>query len=277
MRPELFKLESAEALTAVIVQQGKLLDFIDGFTQREETPEEYVRQEIAKSLVREYRYPRSDVAIEFTLRVGSRRPRADLVIFAPGDKREQNRAFIVVECKNANVKADDRKEGVGQLQSYMAACPNVLYGLWTNGSERYCYKRIEKAGQVEFDEIADIPAFGASEEEVERPHFTQLKPASSDALLFAFRRCHNYIAGNQGLQKSEAFWELLKLIFCKIHDERQSQAVEFYATSAERSSLNGQLKVKIRLDGLFEAVKGDFPQIFKSSEDIDLTHPYSPT
>ena len=25
---------------------------------------------------------------------------------------------------------------------------------------------------------------------------------------------------NQGLQKPEAFWELLKLIFCKIEDER---------------------------------------------------------
>ena len=35
---------------AVIVQQGKVLDYIDGVTQRFETPEEYVRQEIAKSL-----------------------------------------------------------------------------------------------------------------------------------------------------------------------------------------------------------------------------------
>ncbi len=39
---------------AIIVQQGKVLDFIDGQTQREETPEEYVRQEIAKSLARLY-------------------------------------------------------------------------------------------------------------------------------------------------------------------------------------------------------------------------------
>lgn len=153
----------------------------------------------------------------------------------------------------------------------MSACPNVLYGMWTNGSERYCYKRVDREGSVEFEEIADVPAFGASEDEVERPNFTQLKPASSDALLFAFRRCHNYFAGNQGLQKSEAFWELLKLIFCKIHDERESQTVEFYATSAERSSLNGQLKVKARLDALFQSVKADFPQIFKAAEDIDLT------
>jgi len=40
---------------AIIIQQGKILDFIDGRTQRPDTPEEYVRQEIAKSLVREYR------------------------------------------------------------------------------------------------------------------------------------------------------------------------------------------------------------------------------
>ena len=39
---------------AVIVQQGKVLDYIDGVTQRNETPEEYIRQEIAKSLLAYY-------------------------------------------------------------------------------------------------------------------------------------------------------------------------------------------------------------------------------
>jgi type I restriction enzyme M protein len=40
--------ESDARPAAVIVQQGKLLGFIDGITQRSETPEEYVRQEISK-------------------------------------------------------------------------------------------------------------------------------------------------------------------------------------------------------------------------------------
>jgi type I restriction enzyme M protein len=83
----------------------------------------------------------------------------------------------------------------------MAACPNVEYGMWTNGVERFCYHRIVKAGKVIIDEVPDLPEFGRGEEEAERPRFDQLKPATSDALLFAFRRCHNYIAGNQGLQK----------------------------------------------------------------------------
>ena len=52
---------------AVIIQQGKILDFIDGITQRNETPEEYVRQEIAKSLVREYDYLKAEIAVELLI------------------------------------------------------------------------------------------------------------------------------------------------------------------------------------------------------------------
>lgn len=255
---------------AVIIQQGKLLDYIDGVTQRSETPEEYVRQEIAKSLVREYGYEKHEITVEFILRLGSRKPRADLVIFDEGDRHEQDRARVIIECKSQKIKSTDRKEGVGQLQSYMAACPNVAYGMWTNGLERFCYRRVDTDGRVAFEEIPDIPGKGRTEDEVERPRFDQLKAASSDALLFAFRRCHNYIAGNQGLQKPEAFWELLKLIFCKIHDERSSDEVEFYATSKERHGLNGRLKVKKRLDGLFDEVKAEYLTIFRENEAIEL-------
>lgn len=255
----------------ILIEQGKVLDFIDGTTQRQDTPEEYVRQEIAKSLVREYGYPRASIAIEMTLRVGSRKPRADVVIFPDNQPRAQENAYIIVECKAPSVKASDRKEGVGQLQSYLAVCPNAQYGMWTNGVERFCYRRmVNEAGTVTFEEIPDIPAHGQSEEEADRPQFDRLTPATSDALLFAFRRCHNYIAGNQGLQKPEAFWELLKLIFCKIHDERESNEVEFYAGAKERHGVNGPLKVKGRIEKLFREVKKDFPAIFPATEEIGL-------
>jgi type I restriction enzyme M protein len=258
------------AKLAIIVQQGKILDFIDGTTQRGDTPEEYVRQEIAKSLVREYRYEKTCIAVEFVLRLGTRKPRADLVIFPPDTSRTQENALMIVECKASTVKTADKKEGVGQLQSYMAACPNVTYGMWTNGVERFCYRRIVKDGKVNIEEVPDLPEFGKDEEEQDRPRFDQLKPATSDALLFAFRRCHNYIAGNQGLQKPQAFWELLKLIFCKIHDERHNDEVQFFAAGNERHGVNGPLKVQKRIEALFSQVKGDYPTIFKKSESIDL-------
>ncbi len=260
----------ADRPLAVIVQQGKVLDYVDGVTQRTETPEEYVRQEIAKSLVREYGYRKRDISVEFTLRLGTRRPRADLVIFDEDDAHEQDRARVIVECKSRKIKPASRKDGVGQLHSYMAACPNAAYGMWTNGVERFCYRRRDASGTVRFVEIPDIPSSGSSEDEAERPRFDQLKAASSDALLFAFRRCHNYIAGNQGLQKPEAFWELLKIIFCKIHDERSSDEIQFYATSKERDGLNGRLKAKKRLDHLFDQVKAEFYAIFRQNEAIEL-------
>src|ERR1700692_4273929 len=93
------------AAAAIIVAQGKLLDFIDLSTQREETPEEYVRQEIAKSIVLEYGYPKADVAIEFTLKTGSKKPRADIVIFNTGAEHLQSEAFIIVECKASTIKS----------------------------------------------------------------------------------------------------------------------------------------------------------------------------
>lgn len=262
---------SGSPVPVVMIEQGKVLDFIDGLTQRVETPEEYVRQEIAKSLVREYGYPKTDISVEFTLRVGTRKPRADLIIFSNGEKHLQESSYIIVECKAKTVKSGDRKEGVEQLKSYLAVCPNAKYGMWTNGLERYCYRRVEQDGKVAYEDIPDLPSYGQTEDENERPQFDQLKAASSDALLFAFRRCHNYIAGNQGLQKPEAFWELLKLIFCKIHDERESPEVQFYASSKERHGLNGNLKVKGRLDSLFAAVKKDYPAIFPANEVIGLT------
>lgn len=264
-------LEPAPA--AIIVQQGKVLDFIDGRTQREETPEEYVRQEIAKSLVREYGYPKRDIGVEFTLRNGSRRPRADLVIFADNEPHLQERVQIVIECKARTVKASDRKEGVGQLQSYLSICPNAVYGMWTNGLERYCCRKVVVNGLNGYEEIPDLPSYGQTADDAERPRFDQLKPASSDALLFAFRRCHNYIAGNQGLQKPQAFWELLKLIFCKIHDERDSAEVQFYAAANERNGINGPLKVKARIDKLFTVVKADYPTIFQRNDVIALNPP----
>ena len=257
-------------IAAIIVEQGKILDFIDGKTQRRETPEEYVRQEIAKSLVREYRYAKADIEVEFTVRVGTRKPRADLVIFPPQTAHEQEHARIIVECKAPTVKAADKKDGVGQLQSYMATCPNVEYGMWTNGLERFCYRRVVKGGKVAIEEVPDLPEFGRGEEEADRPRFDQLKPATSDSLLFAFRRCHNYIAGNQGLQKPQAFWELLRLIFCKIHDERHNDEVEFFTAANERHGVNGPLKVQKRLEALFAQVRNDYPTIFKKSESIEL-------
>lgn len=213
--------ETAYIAELTSLPEGKLVDFIDGKV-RSKSPEEYVRQNVARSLVQEYRFPRSDIAVEFSIRVGAAKKRVDLVVFAEGKPHTQENIILIAECKKEKVSSTDRSEGVGQLQSYLAACVNCRFGLWTNGSdERLAFRKDARAGRFSFTEIVDIPRKGDEDKDGEVPARVDLRPASGDNLLFAFKRCHNYIAGNQGLQKSEAFWELLKVIFCKIEDENQ--------------------------------------------------------
>ena len=50
------------------------------------------------------------------------------------------------------------------------------------------------------------------------------------------------------MQKQPAFFELLKVIFCKIHDERNvPNQLEFYATAKEKASSDGRLTVAKRI------------------------------
>ena len=260
-------------VAALIVPHGKIVDFIDS-AFRNETPEEYVRQEIEKSLVsaREYQYTRAEVAVEFGIKVGSSRKRVDLALFPEGVPHKQEHIWAIIECKAKDVPVNDRKEGVDQLKSYLAACVNAEFGMWTNGQggARVCLRKVRGEKKIDFVEIDDLPAKGKSIDDVERPTFASLRAATSDALLFAFQRCHNYIAGNQGLQKPDAFWELLKLIFCKIADERNDDGLSFYSTSGERQSINGQVKIKKRIDAIFATVRESYPSIFKPNEVIEL-------
>lgn len=260
--------ELPAAAAAMIVPQGKVLDFIDG-SIRNETPEEYVRQEIEKALVRDYQYPRDLMCVEYSIKLGSSRKRVDIAIFPPDLRQDQTTIWAICECKAATTPPNHRTEGIEQLWSYMSACPNVEFGMWTNGIERYCVRKVTEAGVVDRVEVVDLPGFGKDLDDVERPTIASLTAATSDSLLFAFRRSHNYIAGNQGLQKPEAFWELLKLIFCKIADERSGE-LRFYATSAERKNLNGQQRVKERIGRLFSQVVREYSSIFRENEVIEL-------
>lgn len=251
------------------VPENKVVDFIDGKTLRNRTPEEYVRQNIARSLVHEYRYPRGEIRVGVTIQMGSGKKQVDIAIYQEGKQHLQENIIGIVECKREGTPSEDKKEGVAQLKSYMAACPNCRFGLWTNGSaQRLCFARAEVNGSVLFDTVVDIPTKGEKKADAGAPDRRLLRPATADNLLFAFRRCHNYIAGNTGLQKPEAFWELLKVIFCKAQDERSGHSLEFYVTSAEQKTTPGQLKCKARIDALFKDVKKDFPSIFPAKEDV---------
>ena len=255
----------------VSIPDGYIRDYIDG-KPRKDTPEEYVRQTIEKRLINEHKYKREQIKIEFGLKLGSRRPRADIVVF-PKDSPEmtQDQVWLIVECKKETVEPRNRRDGVEQLKSYMSSCPNCEWGLWTNGRYKEVLRKVEVDGRYEFQEYNDIPAVDGSLEDVDRPKRNTLKKAYEDNLLMVFKTCHNHIYATDGLQKQPAFFELLKLIFCKTLDEQNvGRPLEFYARSGERGNRDGQLTVQKRISKIFGKVKREFPQIFEASDEIKL-------
>jgi type I restriction enzyme M protein len=247
-----------------LVPPGSIRCCITG-TLRKDTPEENVRQRWARSLVEEYGYPKSDIMLEVPIHMGTMKKRADIVIFNPGAKHVQENALIIIETKRDDVKASDKAEGEGQLKSYMAASSSCKFGLWV-GRERFAYER-SSDGKIEL--VSDIPRAG--EDRPRRPERADLQVAHDLAAIF--RRCHNYIYGNGGLQTAEAFHEMLKLIFCKVYDEEEGQNVElnFAIGPKEQRSESGKRRLlEDRIQPLFAKVRKRYPYIFQDDEHIKL-------
>ena len=257
----------------LLIPDGKICDYIDG-KFRNDTPEEYVRQTIEKRLVNEHKYLPSQIKIEYTLQVGSRKPRVDIIVWDRKTvEQNQGNAKLIIECKRETVDANNSKDGIGQLKSYMSVCPNCEWGMWTNSIQKYVFRKIvEENGNIDFIEYNDIPSSDGNLDEVNRPSRKSLKNASDDNLLFVFKTCHNHIYVNDGLQKQPAFFELLKVIFCKIEDERNiPNPLDFYTTSEERSNPDGQLTVQKRISKIFQRVKKRHGKIFDANDEIKLT------
>lgn len=262
--------------TILIIPEGKVRDYVDG-TIRNDTPEEYVRQTVEKRLVNEHKYVKERIAVEYPVQMGSGKKRADIVVFPDGvseeQKKDQQNISIIIECKKEAVKPSDKDNGLDQLKTYMSACNNCEWGMWTNGLHKTVYKKsVDEKGHFVFDEYNDIPSADGTTDENERPNRNTLKKAFDDNLLFTFRTCHNIIYINEGLQKQPAFFEFLKVIFCKIHDERNLlEPVQFYTTSKERNYQDGQASVYNRISKIFEEVKKKNAQIFDENDTIKLT------
>ena len=123
---------TARAIQIATLPDGKICDFIDQKI-RSDTPEEYVRQNIERRLVLELNFPPEQIAVEFKVKLGSSSKRADLVIFKPGASHSQDNAWIIIECKKDSIDPKDKTDGIAQLKSYLAACANAEWGMWTNG------------------------------------------------------------------------------------------------------------------------------------------------
>jgi type I restriction enzyme M protein len=102
------------------VPEGQIADFLTGRHVRD-TPEEYVRQNLEKALIRQYKYEPGDSEPEFAIKVGSPRKRVDVIVFQRGSAHTQENAFILVETKRAGTSPGPARAAVPRASISCAA------------------------------------------------------------------------------------------------------------------------------------------------------------
>ena len=266
---------------AMAIEEGSLLDII---TQRPvpDTPKEQVRQRIARALFHEYGLSWDDMVPDYKLRIDGRLRKLDLVIFEAGAPKEPEHIRRIAICEKEPVNGrkssykmrspEEAEKEFGLLKSAMAEATNCKYGLWTNGLEFFFFQKEVTRFDVKFKSLGDWPQADESIGTRDVASIAKMRRAEPEMLRTAFRRCHNFIHGNEGMSKDAAFWQFLYLIFCKMYDERQpSERRRFWAGPTEQFEESGRREIKKRLASLFEDVKKQYKAIFTGREEISLS------
>ena len=234
-------------------------------------PEEKVRQDYEKILFEDYSYDYEQMNIEVPIQRGeknskkNKEERADIVIYKTKNKEERNQNEDILGI--VETKRPSKKEGLKQLMSYMSAT-SCYWGVWTNGEEiEYVYKD-KVVGEVKPNFVYQIPKNGETFEDIGKISKEKLKPTKNLKIIFG--RLLKTLYSNTNISRREKLGnEMIRLIFCKIWDERYEQN----ALPKFRVGFNeNPEKVKERINELFEEVKEELIRdgVFDKEEEIKL-------
>lgn len=253
------------------------------------TEKETNLQYMIQMMSEEYGFPMEDMQRDFSFKFedeeGKKKTgKVTLAIFENGKEHvAENMIRAIVIAKDAKVKDTDKNGGVMASLSDILTYTDCDFGCWTNGEDlKFIAKMEDEWGQVDICDYTDFPSFGQSLEDLiqQGDKATPRKPAN-ESLVKTFKRCHDYIYGNEGMKKT-AFWELLNLIFCKLYDEKRrfteakrgvSYRRKFWVGAMEQNTEEGKAGVAKRIKDLFTELKedGSFNDVFDGNEQINLS------
>lgn len=265
------------------IPAGYTLDYVSG-KQIKETPKESVRQRVARALIHEYGFSPDNMELDFS--IGGRK-KIDVAIFHHGAEHAVENLSRAVLCRpEPNVGKntirirdyDQAAKDLDDLETIMRDVEAIQYGLWTNGLEFFFLEKEQKRFEIKCNPIGDWPMAEESVGTKDVLSDAHIRVADNEMLKITFRRCHNYIHGNEGMPKDAAFWQFLYLIFCKMHDEslrtkqRQAWQRRFWAGPKEQFDEKGRTEIHKRIDALFTEVKKRYKNIFRGNEEITLSN-----
>ncbi len=264
------------------IPAGYTLDYVSG-KQIKETKKELVRQRVVRALIHEYGFSPEDMELNFS--IGGHK-KIDVAIFHHGKEHSIENLGRAVLCrqepnvgKNA-IRIRDFEQAakdLDEIETIMREVEAIQYGLWTNGLEFFFVEKEKKRFEIKCNPIGDWPMADESIGTKEVISDAHTRVADTEMLKITFRRCHNFIHGNEGMPKDAAFWQFLYLIFCKMHDEnlrakqRQAWRRRFWAGPKEQFEDEGRKAIRKRVEELFIEVKKQYNNIFRGNEEIALS------
>lgn len=265
------------------IPAGYTLDYVTG-RKIKETKKELVRQRIARALIHEYGFSPEDMEIGYKAKG---RKKIDIAIFGHEKEHVPENLRRAVVCrpepamgKNAARIRDfeQAKKDLEEIEVIMLEMEAVQYGLWTNGFEFFFLEKQQGRFETKCNPVGDWPMAEESVGTKDVVSDAHTRIADDEMLKITFRRCHNFIHGNEGMPKDAAFWQFLYLIFCKMHDEslrakqRQAWQRRFWAGPKEQFEEQGRKAIRIRIEALFAEVKKLYKNIFRGNEEITLSN-----
>jgi type I restriction enzyme M protein len=247
--------EAIDKSDEVEIPDGKIADYITGKWVKE-TEQEQVRQNFERTLVEEYEYKVLDIRVDFSIKVwdGDRQKTKKAALAVMQEGKEE--PYVLILIANAKANPTDKSVGASELEQWLVDVPTADFGCWTNGIETIHFQKKKTKFETDVFPVNDFPRFGEDASSIYTTDRRRLRVATGNNLLYAFKRCHDYIHANQGGSKEQIFWEFLKLLFAKIEDEGHSGRPRFAIRSAEeRNETDGQKEVKDRVEKLFKEVK----------------------
>ena len=247
-------------------KDGFIFDFISKIEVEAKREEVEAVQPFSKELVELYKYPKKNIRTRPQYRVrarpeGSKSYPVDIIVFNGSNHSFENE-YLIVECKKKK-----RKDGLKQLQDYLTFSKAQL-GVWYNGEEKLYLRKIIGDGNINFEEIPNIPEFGKRVEDIGK--FKRRDLQTTHNLKSDFKTIRNYLAGNASKIKNDLILsqQLINLIFCKIYDELNTapdEDLNFRAGTGENPE-----KIKDRIYELFNKVKKKYDDVFDNTDNLIL-------
>ena len=183
-------------------------------------PEEKVRASFYVELVEKYKYPPNQLGLEVIVPRRKPEDKADIVIY---EDEERKRPYIVVECKKDGISKAEINQAVEQAFGN-ANSLRAKYAILVAGNVRIAFDVAGfKPSEREKNIIADIPVrYGKVIQYKYKKGDPDWDPSEADRneVLAKFQQCHDILWEGGKRNPAEAFDEMSKLMFCKIHDER---------------------------------------------------------